>query len=145
MTTRYVRVDGDRVDRPAGWWTPTVHALLRHLHEVGFTRVPVPLEVVDGREVLGFIPGESGADGWRQVVPEAGLRAFAHLLRDFHQASAGFVAPPDARWALADGPARAGEVICHGDFGPWNVVWRDGLPVGLVDFDFAQPGDPLDD
>jgi Ser/Thr protein kinase RdoA (MazF antagonist) len=32
-------------------------------------------------------------------------------------------------------------VICHGDFGPWNVVWRDGAPVGLLDFDFAGPGD----
>jgi len=145
MVHERVAVVGDRVFRPAGWWTPTVHALLNHLHDVGFTRVPQPLGVRDGREVLGFIPGDSGASGWQRVVPEAGLRALARLLRDYHQAVASFVAPADARWALADGPAGPGQVICHGDVGPWNVVWDGLTPVGLVDFDFAQPGDPLDD
>jgi hypothetical protein len=140
-----VSVIDDRVYRPAGWWTPTVHALLTHLHKVGFTRVPRPLGVVDGQEVLGFISGDSGAAGWERVVPEAGLRALARLLREYHQAVAGFVAPAEASWALAEGPARAGQVICHGDFGPWNVVWDGLVPIGLVDFDFAQPGDALDD
>jgi hypothetical protein len=145
MSERGVRVMGDRVYRPAGWWTPTVHALLRYLHGVGFTRVPMPLDVVDGQEVLRWIPGESGTAGWQRAVPESGLRALAGLLRDYHQATAGFVAPPGACWALSDRPAGPGEVICHGDFGPWNVVWDGGTPVGLVDFDFAQPGEPLDD
>ncbi|MEV6922882.1 aminoglycoside phosphotransferase family protein [Dactylosporangium sp. NPDC051485] len=145
MAHERVAVIGDRVYRPAGWWTPTVHALLRYLHDVGFTRVPRPLGVVDGREVLDFIPGDSGSAGWRRVVPEAGLRALARLLREYHQAVEGFVAPPDACWALANGPAGAGEVICHGDFGPWNIVWDGLVPVGLVDFDFAQPGEALDD
>jgi len=140
-----VVVVGDRVYRPAGWWTPTVHALLNHLHDVGFTRVPKPIGVVDGQEVLGFIPGDSGKSGWRRVVPEEGLRAMARLLREYHEATAGFVAPPDARWALADGPAVAGQVICHGDVGPWNVVWDGLTPVGLVDFDFAHPGAAIDD
>lgn len=131
--------------RPAGWWTPTVHALLNHLHDVGFTRVPRPLGVVDGQEVLSFIPGDSGAAGWRRVVPDSGLRAMARLLREYHQATADFVAPPGARWALADGSATEGQIICHGDFGPWNIVWDGLAPVGLVDFDFAQPGVALDD
>jgi hypothetical protein len=105
----------------------------------------MPLGVVDGQEVLRWIPGDSGAAGWELVVPESGLRALAGLLRDYHQAVAEFAAPPGACWALLDRPAYPGEVICHGDFGPWNVVWVGGTPVGLVDFDFAQPGDPLDD
>jgi aminoglycoside phosphotransferase (APT) family kinase protein len=53
--------------------------------------------------------------------------------------------PSDGRWAFDEHQTKPGEVICHGDYGPWNVVWRDGEPVGLVDFDFAGPGDrPLD-
>ena len=145
MTEERVVVRGDRVYRPAGWWTPTVHTLLDYLHDVGFDRAPVPLGVVDGQEVLRFVPGEAGPLGWSRVVPEAGLRAMARLLRDYHQAVAGFVAPVDARWALAEGPAGPGQVICHGDVGPWNVVWHGFQPVALVDFDMAQPGEVLDD
>jgi hypothetical protein len=47
-----VRV-GDTVRRPAGPWTPAVHALLTHLHNVGFSAGPRPLGVEElGREVL---------------------------------------------------------------------------------------------
>lgn len=145
MTQRRITVVGDRVYRPAGWWTPTVHALLEYLHGVGFTQVPRPLGVVDGEEVLSWVPGVSGASGWQRVVPEAGLVALARLLREYHQAVAGFVAPAGAVWALSDQPTGPSELICHGDFGPWNVVWDELRPVGLLDFDFAQPGDALDD
>ncbi|MBB5959993.1 hypothetical protein FHS29_006615 [Saccharothrix tamanrassetensis] len=120
-----------------------VHAFLEYLHSVGFDRVPKPLGLTGSREVLTHIPGDSGADGWARVVPDEGLRGFARLLRDFHEASRGFVVPEDAAWAL---PADVtGGVVCHGDFGPWNVVWDGLVPVGLLDFDFARPGDPLDD
>ncbi len=34
-------------------------------------------------------------------------------------------------------------MICHGDFGPWNTVWIRDEPSGLLDFDFAAPGDPM--
>jgi len=36
-------------------------------------------------------------------------------------------------------------VICHGDPGPWNFVWDGDDAVGLVDWDFAHPGDPIED
>jgi thiamine kinase-like enzyme len=38
------------------------------------------------------------------------------------------------------GPRR---VIGHCDIGPWNIVARDGLPVALIDWDWAGPTDPL--
>ncbi|WP_033432008.1 phosphotransferase [Saccharothrix syringae] len=40
-------------------------------------------------------------------------------------------------FAGGTGPA-GGEVACHGDFGPWNVVWRDGRPVGVLGWDYAE-------
>jgi hypothetical protein len=142
---RKITMAGDRVYRPAGWWTPTVHALLEHLHDVGFDRVPKPLGVVGDQEVLTLIPGESGAAGWAKVVSDSGLRAFAGLLRDYHEAARGFVPPAGANWALSYPRSPGGDVICHGDFGPWNVVWDGPTPVGLLDFDFAGPADPLYD
>ena len=48
---------GDTVRRPAGPWSPNVHALLRHLE--GFPGVPrVVAEPADGYEHLSFLPGE---------------------------------------------------------------------------------------
>ena len=38
-----------------------------------------------------------------------------------------------------------GQLVRHGDFGPWNIVWDGVTPVGLLDFEYARPGDPLDD
>ncbi len=44
---------GNSVRRRTGQHTPAVHALLRHLHAVGFTRAPEVLGIDEqGREVL---------------------------------------------------------------------------------------------
>ena len=32
------------------------------------------------------------------------------------------------------------ETICHNDFAPYNCIFKDGRPVGMIDFDFACPG-----
>ena len=139
-----VSVEGDRVVRPAYPWAPTIHALLRYLTAEGFGAVPNPIGIADGVETLGFIPGESGPAGWAKVVPDDGLRTFARFLRRYHEATVGFEPPSEgASWAFRSGAAGHNEVICHGDFGPWNVVWRGCEPVGLLDFDFAGPGDPM--
>jgi aminoglycoside phosphotransferase (APT) family kinase protein len=135
--------DGDRVERPAYPWSPTVHALLRFLRTNGFDGAPEPVDIAEGRETLRWIPGVSGAEGWAKVVPEGGLRAFARFLRRYHDATEGFALSDRSPWAFRSGPAAPGEVICHGDFGPWNVVWRSEAPMGLLDFDFAGPGDRM--
>ncbi|MFJ8691686.1 phosphotransferase [Streptomyces roseolilacinus] len=43
------------------------------------------------------------------------------------------------------GTASEDEPVCHGDFGPWNVVWNGGAPTGLLDFDYARPAPRLHD
>ncbi len=142
---RVVRIGGT-VRRPAQPWTATVHALLRHLEAVGFPYAPRVLGFdAEGREILGHIDGDAGPLGWAPIVEDDGLVAFARLLRDYHDATTGFSPPDDAAWAVGAGGARDGEVICHGDFGPWNIVWRGRRPVGLIDWDFAHPAPPLHD
>ena len=36
-------------------------------------------------------------------------------------------------------------MICHNDVCLENVVFQDGLAIGLLDFDFAAPGRPIFD
>ncbi|MHA5023692.1 aminoglycoside phosphotransferase family protein [Streptomyces sp. SD35] len=142
---RVVRI-GDTVRRPVQPWTQTVHALLRHLESVGFLHAPRVLGFdEEGREVLSYIEGESGPLGWAKVVEDEGLSAFARLLRDYHDATADFIPPDQAVWAAGTGTPTSGEVICHGDFGPWNVVWQGHRPVGIIDWDFARPAARLHD
>jgi len=137
---------GDTVRRPMQPWTPTIHRLLRHLADVGFPWSPRVLGVDEhGREVLSHLPGTSGPDGWAEVIADAGLVAMAQLLRDYHQAVAGFRPTGAVTWATHAGPIRDGELVCHGDFGPWNLVWRDHRPVGILDWDYAWPAPPIHD
>lgn len=59
-TTTVVRV-ADTVRRSVGPWTPAVHALLEHLHAVGFDGAPRVLGIDDlDREVLAYVDGEVG-------------------------------------------------------------------------------------
>jgi len=46
------------VRRPAGPWTPAVHALLRHFERVGFRGAPRALGVEEGWELLEWVEGE---------------------------------------------------------------------------------------
>ncbi|WIX88759.1 aminoglycoside phosphotransferase family protein [Amycolatopsis sp. DG1A-15b] len=142
---RVVRI-GDTVRRPTFPWSPAVHALLRHLEAVGFRWAPRVLGLdEEGREVLTYLEGESGPQGWAQVVGDAGLARFARLLRDYHDAVAGFRPPPESRWFGGTTGTGGSEVICHGDFGPWNVVWQGEQPVGILDWDYARPAPRLHD
>ncbi|WP_317621347.1 aminoglycoside phosphotransferase family protein [Streptomyces sp. CBMA123] len=123
-----------------------MHGLLRHLEAVGYEYAPRVLGFDDqGREVLTWIGGESGPDGWAKVVDDQGLITFARLLRDHHDAVAGY-RPPDATlWSTTTAGPVGDEVICHGDFGPWNTVWRGALAVGIIDWDHARPAPRLHD
>ncbi|MFC6017001.1 aminoglycoside phosphotransferase family protein [Plantactinospora solaniradicis] len=142
---RVLRV-GDTVRRPMQPWSATIHELLRHLEAVGFPYSPRLLGIdPEGREVLSYIDGESGPASWSRVVDDAGLTAMARLLRDYHEAVAGFRPSVGMTWANRAEPPGPGEVVCHGDFGPWNLVWQGTQPVGILDWDYAWPAPAIHD
>ena len=131
---------GNTVHRPTSWWTPAIHSLLKYLESSGFKYSPKVLGFDEqGREVLSFIEGQSGKDGWEKIISDEGLRKFAKLLRSYHDAVAEFKPDNDAKWAYTSGLPKQGEIICHGDFGPWNIVWQGDEPVGIVDWDLVFP------
>ncbi len=134
---------GDTVHRPVGWWTPAVHGLLKYLESTGFKYSPRVLGFdEDGREVLSFIDGESGKDSWAKVISDNGLRKYAKLLRGYHEAVADFRPPTNSMWGYGQANLKSNEIICHGDFGPWNTVWQGEEPVGIIDWDFVLPAKP---
>ena len=71
------------------------------------------------------------------------LREVAQIIRRFHDATLTFVPPPDARWRGIVGAPDAGEVICHNDLGPFNVVFARGHRSAIIDWDNAAPGPRL--
>jgi hypothetical protein len=108
--------------------------------------VPVPLGLDDaGREVLTWVEGECGGPWPGPLRSPAGLAELARLLRRLHGALAGFDPGPDAVWRIGPRPLRPGEIVRHGDLGPFNVVYREGRPIGLIDWDLAEPGPPVAD
>ena len=140
---RVLRV-GDTVRRPLRPTTPAVHALLRHLEDVGFDGAPRALGVDDhGREVLTYVPGEAvtaPVPPWG--LTDAALRSFGRLLRRFHDACQGFDPGGHAWSERASSPFDRGGMT-HNDPNLDNVVFRDGEAVALIDFDLAAPGDPV--
>jgi len=73
---------------------------------------------------------------WAEQVLVDGAR---HLRR-LHDASIGFGSDGAVWQAPAKIPA---EVVCHNDFAPHNLAFRDGRMVGAIDFDFCSPGPRL--
>jgi aminoglycoside phosphotransferase (APT) family kinase protein len=140
-----VRV-GSHVLRPSTSHSASLHEFLRALRQAGFDGVPTPVGIdADGRERLVFIEGEVPVPpypAWSQS--DRALASVATLLRRLHDAGRGFDAE-GLGWndALAD-PA-GGTVVCHNDVEPSNVVFRDGIAVALLDFEFAAPGRPVYD
>jgi hypothetical protein len=142
-----VRRVGDVVLRPANHNSATIHALLRHVRSAGFDGVPEPMALDPGaEEQLAFIPGDVPCPpfpAWSQT--DGALASTVQLLRRFHDATAGFVAPDGANWSQEMADPDGGDVICHNDVCPENVVFRAGVAVALLDFDFAAPGSRLFD
>ena len=116
-----VRV-GDTVRRPRE--PDHVRELLVWYERVGFEGAPRFLgDDEQGREILSFVEGEPGF----APVPSSDevIVGIGELLRRAHDAQKGF-APPD-------------QVVAHMDLFWTNVVFRDGAPFALIDWELARP------
>ena len=128
-----VRV-GDTVRRPPVFATQLMRDVLVHLEQVAFEAAPRWLGFDEqGRDVLSFIEGDTFSDCREIVWSDEQLVACSDLLRRYHDAVAGSALAGDE------------EVVCHGDYAPWNLIWREGLPVCLIDFDTTHPGPRAED
>lgn len=112
--------------------------VLELLEAAGFDAAPRFLGTDEqGRDILTYIEGETFTERGRMhpyigdppdriVFDDEQVAAAFALLRRYHRAF-------------------TGDVWCHGDYGPWNLVWRHGRPVALIDFDHAHRGEVSED
>ncbi|MBP1873993.1 hypothetical protein J2Z19_003712 [Ensifer adhaerens] len=136
---------GDTVRRRTGPQSASIHRLLLHLEAEGFGASPRFLGIDgQGREILAFLYGQADCapELWQD---EQSLIAAARLLRDYHDATVDFVHTASDRWAFRYPDSARHEVICHNDFAPYNLIFRDGSPAAVIDFDLAGPGPRLRD
>ncbi|WP_086998030.1 aminoglycoside phosphotransferase family protein [Rhizobium sullae] len=124
-----------RATRP---WTTNVHALLEHVKQGGFDAAPRSAGYDENFERVTFIEGESGDLDNLQMRSVTVLTSAARLLRIYHDCSASFQPLAEGIWQLKPQPPF--EVICHGDFAPYNVVIHAGKAIGIIDFEAAHPG-----
>jgi hypothetical protein len=142
-TVGAVRI-GDVVHKQASPWTPTVHALLRHLEDAGVDGVPRALGFDEqGREMLTYLPGETiGGGPWPAWTSADGpLVQAGQWIRRIHDATADFEPPADEQW-FACGPMRPGLIVGHQDAGPHNAAMDGDRLVGFFDWDTAGPSTP---
>ncbi len=138
--------DGEHVLRPSSPHTEAIHEFLRALRRSGFAGAPTPIGVdKDGRERLEFVDGHvptTPYPAWAQT--DDALASAARLLREFHHAARIFD-PSPWEWNATLADSHGGQIVCHNDVEPSNVVFRDGVAVALIDFEFAAPGRPVYD
>lgn len=97
--------------------------------QAGFGGAPRALGYDElGREVLTFVEGDVPS-GPPYELSDVCLLSATGLIRAFHDAA-------------ASSPLRDGqEVVCHGDLGPHNTVFRGENAVAIIDGDaISRPG-----
>lgn len=122
---------GDYVHKALGVNYRFAHKVLRYLAEKGFLYTP-RIKGIDakGREIMTYIDGQPVV---ADPVPlEISLQAIK-ILRNFHDLLSRFE------------NISSEQTICHSDYAPWNVLEKDGVIVGIIDFDELHIGRRVDD
>jgi Phosphotransferase enzyme family len=135
---------GAHVLRPTKPQSASVHAFLRQVRGTGFDGVPQPagFEADGRRERLTFIEGDAPRvpyPDWARA--DEALASVASLMVRFHRAAAACDPALGTRhWNDEIADPEGGPIVCHNDVCLENVVFRDGIAVALVDFDYCAPG-----
>lgn len=115
--------------------------MLKHLADRTFEGAPRTLGRDDqGRHVLEYVPGALA-----DTLPPFSLdelRRVGRLIRELHDAMETFQAPSDAVWETLVPDPVGGDLICHNDLAPWNLVRNDERWV-FIDWDNAGPSSRL--
>lgn len=128
-TAGVVRV-GDTLRRPHKEESKFANSVLEFLEKRNYAFSQRYLgQDEEGRDVFrfieGYVPSEIGDTTFQQLL------SFMKIVRKMHDISTE-IAPE-------------GQVICHNDLSPCNTVFREGLPIAIIDWDSAAYGERWED
>jgi hypothetical protein len=140
-----IKRSGEKVIRPANEWSSDVHRFLEFLISKGFDLVPKPYGFTeDNEEILSYVPGTA----YNYPLPKIFMNdemiiCAAKLLKRYHDIGRDYMQElrGNEKWMLPE--VNPSEVMCHGDFAPYNVTLIDEKPMGIIDFDTLHPGPAL--
>ena len=132
------------VSRPLESWSYQVHEFLRNIRNRGFSCVPKPIEidVYNQIEKVSYIKGNVVNYPLTEKASSIEvLKSAAMMLRKYHDATIEYVKSKSYDNTLWKLPKRDPvEVMCHGDYAPYNIVLDDINVIGMIDFDTSHPG-----
>ncbi len=131
---------GAEIRRTRSPWWHASEAVLLHLESVGFAHAPRMLGHDGETERLSFIEGASAPASLEGFMGDDTLVSVGELIRSYHEAMRSFVAPVGLDWPTMIGVPVSDGTICHNDIAPWNIIFRDGREVALIDWDLVAPG-----
>lgn len=143
-TTEVTRI-GDKVFRSRRQGSQNVERLLTILESRGYAHSPRFQGLFsDGRQVLGFVEGDAGTYPLSEDLrSDEALASAARALRSLHDSTSDIAADFTSGWML--NAVQPYEVICHGDFAPYNTIFEGRRLVSIIDFDTAHPGPRIRD
>jgi thiamine kinase-like enzyme len=133
---------GKTVRRNQNKYSNSIHELLKYLEKSNYHFSPRYLGTDEkNREILTYIEGEVGNDPVKNYIRSTDMiTMIAKEMRQFHDQTKEFYKSTNLTWQINYPNTNENEVICHNDFAPYNTVFRNEEPVGLIDFDMCGPG-----
>ncbi|GAB5553492.1 MAG: hypothetical protein Sapg2KO_30830 [Saprospiraceae bacterium] len=138
---------GDTIHRPTYPWTESVNHFLVYLHQKGVLGIGTPLGTYsNGKSIYQYLPGTAALRPWIKTLRmDRGLTILSQFLLQYHQVQKNYKLPESPIWYVPKSHLQKGTILRHGDFGPWNTIWRDQQFKGVIDWDFLEPGTPIQD
>jgi hypothetical protein len=145
-TLNGVSRSGDIVRHRRGQHGDAIVQLLTWLRKRGIPAIPEVMGFSNQNVYLRYIEGDSVLRPWVDAVKtDSWLVQLGDWLSRSHAAMDGFQLQSGASFVSGPATPEPGMVVCHGDLGPWNFLQKAGRLTGVIDWELAHFGLPLDD